>query len=155
VSILLGLTARSLPEVKKMSSWPARGAATLRPIMLSNDKVSPEPGDSVAERADLLQGTLDLLILKALMLGPLHGWGISKRLRQLSADAFEVGQGSLYPALYRLEDQGWISAHWATSPEGRRAKFYTLTREGRKQFIAERSEWRLFSGAMELVLKAV
>jgi PadR family transcriptional regulator len=109
----------------------------------------------MAERAELLQGTLDLLILKTLMPGPLHGWGISKRLRQLSADVLAVGQGSLYPALYRLEEKGWIAAHWGRSPEGRRARFYTLTREGRKQFSAERSEWRLFSTAVELVLKAL
>jgi transcriptional regulator len=108
----------------------------------------------VAERADLLQGTLDLLILKTLILGPLHGWGISKRLRQLSADVLDVGQGSLYPALYRLEDKGWISAHWGESPEGRRAKFYTLTPSGRKQFTAERSEWQLFSTAVNHVLRA-
>jgi PadR family transcriptional regulator PadR len=108
----------------------------------------------VAERADLLQGTLDLLILKALVLGPLHGWGISKRLRQLSSGVLDVGQGSLYPALYRLEDKGWIGAHWGESPEGRRAKFYTLTASGRKQFAAERSEWRLFSTAVNHVLKA-
>jgi transcriptional regulator len=108
----------------------------------------------MAERADLLQGTLDLLILKALNLGPLHGWGISKRLRQLSDEVLEVGQGSLYPALYRLEDKGWISAHWGISPEGRRAKFYTLTKDGRKQFAAERTEWRLFSTAVNHVLRA-
>ncbi len=108
----------------------------------------------MAERADLLQGTLDLLILKTLALGPLHGWGISKRLRQLSDEVLEVGQGSLYPALYRLEDNGWISAHWGISPEGRRARFYTLTRDGRKQFAAERSEWRLFSTAVEHILNA-
>jgi transcriptional regulator len=108
----------------------------------------------MAEHADLLQGTLDLLILKTLILGPLHGWGISKRLRQLSADVLDVGQGSLYPALYRLEEQGWVSAQWGTSPEGRRAKFYSLTRAGRTQFAAERSEWRLFSRAVEHVLQA-
>lgn len=108
----------------------------------------------MAERADLLQGTLDLLILKALVLGPLHGWGISKRLRLLSDEVLEVGQGSLYPALYRLEDKGWVQAEWGTSPEGRRAKFYSLTRDGRKQFAAERSEWRLFSAAVEQILEA-
>lgn len=108
----------------------------------------------MAERADLLQGTLDLLILKALALGPLHGWGISKRLRQLALDVLAVGQGSLYPALSRLEDKGWISAAWGTSPEGRRAKVYSLTRAGRMQFTAERSEWRLFSRAVEHVLQA-
>jgi PadR family transcriptional regulator len=105
-------------------------------------------------RTDLLQGTLDLLILKALVLGPLHGWGISKRLRQLSGEALEVGQGSLYPALYRLEDRGWVEAAWKTSDEGRRAKFYTLTADGRKQFAAERSQWRLFAATVEQVLKA-
>src|SRR5262249_45501111 len=103
---------------------------------------------------DLLQGTLDLLILKTLVLGPLHGWGISKRLRQLSHDVLEIGQGSLYPALYRLEDQGWITAEWRLSDEGRRAKFYTLTPDGRKQLAAERSQWRRFSTAVEDVLNA-
>ncbi|HVA58255.1 MAG: PadR family transcriptional regulator [Gemmatimonadaceae bacterium] len=108
----------------------------------------------MAQRADLLQGTLDLLILKTLVLGPLHGWAISKRLRQLSDDVLDVGQGSLYPALYRLEDKGWIEAEWGTSPEGRRAKIYTLTTDGRKQWAAERSEWKLFSAAVDQVLKA-
>jgi transcriptional regulator len=106
------------------------------------------------QRTELLQGTLDLLILKALLLGPLHGWGISKRLRQLSEAVLEVGQGSLYPALYRLEEQGWISAEWGISSEGRRAKFYTLTPAGKKRFATERSQWRLFAGAVEQVLKA-
>jgi PadR family transcriptional regulator PadR len=108
----------------------------------------------MTERADLLQGTLDLLILKTLALGPLHGWGISKRIRQLSSGVLEVGQGSLYPALYRLEDRGWISAKWGTSPEGRRAKFYALTAEGRRQLAAERFQWRRFAGAVERVLEA-
>jgi len=107
----------------------------------------------MAERAELLQGTLDLLILKALALAPLHGWGISKRLRQLSSDALDVGQGSLYPALYRLEEKGWIKAAWGISDEGRRAKFYTLTGAGKKQFAAERSQWRHFAATVELVLK--
>jgi transcriptional regulator len=106
------------------------------------------------DRADLLQGTLDLLILRTLLLGPLHGWGISKRLRQLSRDVFDVGQGSLYPALYRLEDRGWVKATWGISDEGRRAKFYTLTADGKKQFASERSQWRLFSATVEQVLKA-
>ena len=105
-------------------------------------------------RADLLQGTLDLLLLKTLALGPLHGWGISKRLRELSGDALQVNQGSLYPALYRLEDRGWVSADWGTSPEGRRAKFYRLTAAGRKQLAAERAGWRQFAAALELVLAA-
>lgn len=108
----------------------------------------------MATRADLLQGTLDLLILKTLILGPLHGWGVSKRLRQLSSDVLEVGQGSLYPALYRLEDRGYIKADWGTSDEGRRAKFYTLTAAGRKQLAEERSYWRRFSAAVNEVLEA-
>ena len=105
-------------------------------------------------RTDLLQGTLDLLILKTLALGPLHGWGISKRIRQLSADVLQIGQGSLYPALYRLEDQGWIDAEWGISPEGRRAKFYRLTAEGRRQLTAETESWRTFSLAVNHILRA-
>ena len=108
----------------------------------------------MADRADLLQGTLDLLILKSLALAPLHGWGISKRIRQVSNDVLQVNQGSLYPALYRLEDRGWISASWGTSPEGRRAKLYALTAAGRKQLAAERASWQLFSQAVEQVLQA-
>ena len=108
----------------------------------------------MAERADLLQGTLDLLILKTLALSPLHGWGISKRLREMSNEALAVGQGSLYPALYRLEDRGWIRSDWGTSAEGKRAKFYTLLPAGRKQFAAERERWRLFTTAVEQVLRA-
>lgn len=104
--------------------------------------------------ADLLQGTLDLLILKALVLGELHGWGISKRLREMSRDVFNVGQGSLYPALYRIEEKGWVTAEWQHSPEGRRAKFYRLTAEGRRQLAAERAQWRRFSAAVEDVLAA-
>jgi transcriptional regulator len=108
----------------------------------------------VDSRADLLQGTLDLLILKTLALGPLHGWGISKRISQLSSDVLRVGQGSLYPALYRLEDRGWIDAEWGISPEGRRAKFYRLTAEGKRQLGAETETWRLFSLAVNHVLRA-
>jgi transcriptional regulator len=108
----------------------------------------------MTERADLLQGTLDLLVLKALTLGPLHGWGISKRLREISSDALTVGQGSLYPALYRLEDRGWIKSAWGTSSEGKRAKFYALLPAGRKQFANERERWRIFTAAVEQVLRA-
>ncbi|MGD8319659.1 MAG: PadR family transcriptional regulator [Gemmatimonadota bacterium] len=105
-------------------------------------------------KADLLQGTLDLLILKALTLGALHGWGISKRIRQMSRDVLEVSQGSLYPALHRLEDKGLIAAEWGISDEGRRAKFYTLTREGRAHFVEERESWSVFASAMKHVLQA-
>jgi len=109
---------------------------------------------SDSDRADLLQGSLDLLILKTLVLEPLHGWGISKRIRQLSADLLQVNQGSLYPALYRLEEKGWIAAEWGVSPEGRKAKLYRLTAKGRRRFAEERDGWRLFAGAVERVLEA-
>jgi transcriptional regulator len=103
-------------------------------------------------RADLLQGTLDLLILRTLALGPLHGWGISKRIGHLSSDVLEVGQGSLYPALYRLEDRGWITSAEGVSPEGRRIRLYRLTPAGRRQLTAEIEEWRAFSGAVNRVV---
>ncbi len=108
----------------------------------------------MTDRADLLQGTLDLLVLKSLVLGPLHGWGISKRIRQLSSDVLQVNQGSLYPALYRLEDRGLLRSEWGVSPEGRRAKFYTLSAAGRKQFASEQAGWRHFAAAVEQVLEA-
>lgn len=103
---------------------------------------------------ELQQGALELLILKTLSLGPLHGWGISKRIRHTSRDVLQVNQGSLYPALYRLEDKGWVAATWGVSPEGRRAKFYALSAVGRKQLATETAAWRLFSGAVNHVLQA-
>lgn len=103
--------------------------------------------------SDLLQGTLDLLILKTLAREPLHGWGISKRMLQLSGDVLSVQQGSLYPALHRLEQQGWITATWKDTKLGRSAKFYTLTREGRKQLERELESWRRLSSAVGLLLK--
>lgn len=102
---------------------------------------------------DLLQGTLDLLILKTLRLGRLHGWGISKLVRQLSEDVLQINQGSLYPALHRLEHQGWIEAEWAVSELGRRAKYYRLTAEGRKQLAAETREWERMATAIGRVLR--
>jgi PadR family transcriptional regulator, regulatory protein PadR len=108
----------------------------------------------MAERTDLLQGTLDLLILKSLIFGPLHGWGVSKWIRQISDDVLQINQGSLYPALYRLEDRGRVSAKWGISPDGRRAKFYTLTADGRRELTTERTEWRRFAVAIEQVLQA-
>ena len=110
----------------------------------------------MAQPVEVLQGTLDLLILKVLVLGPLHGWGISKVVRQLSNDVFQVNQGSLYPALYRLEDKGWIDAEWSASPDGggRRTKIYRLTPQGRKAFAAEKASWRTFAATVELVLAA-
>ena len=105
------------------------------------------------EKADLLQGTLDMLILKALQLGPMHGFGVSVLIRQMSRDVLQVEQGSLYPALYRLEQQGWIASEWGTSDNNRKAKFYSLTPTGRKQLAEERSNWERLSSAINLVLK--
>jgi PadR family transcriptional regulator, regulatory protein PadR len=107
---------------------------------------------AMSERADLLQGTLDLLILKSLRLSPLHGWGISKRIRELSSDVLQVNQGSLYPALYRLEDRGLVTAEWGLSEEGRRARLYHLTAAGRKQIVREQHDWRRFVAAIEQVI---
>ena len=103
---------------------------------------------------DLLQGTLDLLVLKALALEPMHGWGIAQRIQQLSKDVLQVQQGSLYPALYRLESQDLISSEWAPSENNRRAKYYSLTRAGRKRLAAETDTWRRLAGAIGLVLEA-
>ena len=103
---------------------------------------------------DLLQGTLDLLILKALALGPMHGFGVSIRIQQLSKDALQVQQGSLYPALHRLEQQGWITSDWGISDNNRKAKFYSLTKAGRRQLVEERENWRKLSAAIGLVLGA-
>lgn len=107
----------------------------------------------MTDRADLLQGTLDLLILRSLSVAPLHGWGISKRIRQLSDDVLQVNQGSLYPALYRMEDRGLVTSEWKLSDEGRRAKFYRLTAAGRKRVGTEQNEWRRFVAAVEQVIQ--
>lgn len=106
------------------------------------------------EKTDLLQGTLDLLILKSLQLGPMHGFGISGLIRQSSNDILQVEQGSLYPALYRLEERGWVTSEWGTSENNRKAKFYKLTPAGRRQLTEERSGWERLSTAINLVLKA-
>ena len=103
--------------------------------------------------SDLLQGTLDLLLLKILALEPLHGWAISQRLKQVSGDVLQVSDGSLYPALHKLEQEGWITAQWKTSELGRRAKFYSLTRLGRKQLRQEQAGWERLSEAVATVLR--
>ena len=103
-------------------------------------------------RLELPQGTLDLLILKALELEPMHGWGISERLQQMSRDAIQVQQGSLYPALHRLERRGWIKAKWAVSENSRRAKFYELTAKGRRQLAIETTEWNKLTSAVGQIL---
>lgn len=106
------------------------------------------------EKADLLQGTLDLLILKVVALGPVHGYGISQRIRQISDEVLQVQQGSLYPALHRLEKRGWIDADWGESDSGRQAKFYKLSAKGRKQLAAEEETWNRLSRAVGLILEA-
>jgi PadR family transcriptional regulator PadR len=109
----------------------------------------------MAKSTDLLQGTLDLLILKTLALEPMHGWGIVLRIQQMSGDVLQVQPGSLYPALHRLEHQGWIGAKWGDTDAGRRAKYYSLTRAGRKQLDKEAEQWRRLSGAVTSLLDAV
>jgi PadR family transcriptional regulator PadR len=103
--------------------------------------------------SDLLQGTLDLLILRTLALEPMHGWGIAQRIQQVSGEALQIGQGSLYPALHRLENRGWIGAEWRASEKNRRAKFYALTVAGERQLVTERENWERLSKAIGLVLE--
>ena len=105
-------------------------------------------------RSDLLQGTLDVLILKTLSPGAMHGWGISQRIQQLSQDVLAVNQGSLYPALHRLELKGWIEAEWGSSENNRKARFYSLTRSGRRQLAEETESWERFVAAVGRVLAA-
>jgi PadR family transcriptional regulator, regulatory protein PadR len=107
----------------------------------------------VSKPTDLVQGTLDLLILKTLALEPMHGWGIAQRIRQVSKDVLQVNQGALYPALHRLEQNGWIRAKWGESENNRRAKYYLLTGAGRKYLEREEANWRRLSGAIGLVLE--
>jgi PadR family transcriptional regulator, regulatory protein PadR len=109
----------------------------------------------MADRIDLPQGTLDLLILKSLALEPQHGWAISERIQQISKDVLQIQQGSLYPALHRLERRGLIKAEWATTDNNRQAKYYELTRSGRKQLAAETAAWRKLTGAVDEVLSAI
>jgi PadR family transcriptional regulator, regulatory protein PadR len=103
-------------------------------------------------KSDLLQGTLDLLVLKTLELEPMHGWGIAQRIQQISQDVLQVNQGSLYPALHRLEEQGWIRSNWAASENNRQAKYYELTRLGRKQLTNETENWERLSTAVARIL---
>ena len=106
------------------------------------------------EKSDLLQGTLDMLILKALQLEPMHGFGLSQRLRQMSAEVFQVEMGSLYPALCRLEKQGWIKGEWGVSDSNRKARYYSVTAAGKKQLEEEKTQWALLSNTINAMLKA-
>ena len=105
------------------------------------------------QKSDLLQGTLDVLILKIVDLGPIHGYGIAQRIRQISKRVLQVQQGSLYPALHRLEKRGWLRAEWGEAETGREAKFYSLTKVGRKQLEAERANWDRLSEAVAMILR--
>jgi transcriptional regulator len=111
--------------------------------------MAPAPGSP----NDIVRGTLDLLILKALSLEPMHGWAVAQRLEQLSRDAMRVGQGSLYPALQRLEEKGWIDSEWKVTEENRRAKYYELTPAGRRALGAEAESWRRYVDIVELILR--
>jgi PadR family transcriptional regulator, regulatory protein PadR len=115
--------------------------------------VTEGEGVKVSKPSDLVQGTLDLLILKILALEPLHGWAIGQRLKQISGDVLQVSDGSLYPALHKLEQEGWITAEWRPSENNRRAKFYSLTRPGRKQLEKETADWSRLSSAISQVVK--
>ena len=110
-------------------------------------------GKNSKNKGDLLQGTLDMLVLKALQLEPMHGWGITERIGQWSEQVLQVSQGSLYPALYRLQRQGWISSSWRTTENNRRARYYELTPAGRRQLAAEQESWDRLSGAVNLVMR--
>ena len=104
-------------------------------------------------KAEFLKGTLDMLVLKVVALGPIHGYAISQRIQQISKDFFQVQQGSLYPALHRLEDRGWLQAEWKPTGTGREAKFYSLTRKGRRQLEQELRNWEQLTGAVGLILR--
>ncbi len=104
--------------------------------------------------ADVLQGTLDLLILKTLSLEPMHGWGITDRMRRMSRDTFQIGQGSLYPALHRSERRGWVTSYWRTTENNRIARYYDLTAAGRRALGEEIARWRRYAGAVDLVIDA-
>jgi PadR family transcriptional regulator PadR len=105
------------------------------------------------EKSDLLQGTLDMLILKVVALGPIHGYSISQRIQQISKDVLQVQQGSLYPALHRLENRGWLDAEWGETETGREAKFYSLSKAGKKQLALETANWERLSDAIALILQ--
>jgi PadR family transcriptional regulator PadR len=109
----------------------------------------------VSKPTDLVQGTLDLLILKIVALEPLHGWAIAQRIRQMSSEVLQVGQSALYPALHKLEQQGWIEAEWKISETNRRAKYYSLTRAGRKALAEEAANWERLSGAISAIVHTI
>jgi len=124
-------------------------------ILLSVTEVSTRGAQSndMSKPADLVQGTLDLLILKTVALEPMHGWAIAHRIRQMSSEVLQVGQSALYPALHKLEQQGWIEAEWKVSETNRRAKYYSLTPAGRKALTTEAANWERLSGAISAIVR--
>jgi PadR family transcriptional regulator, regulatory protein PadR len=151
------MTAFVLPRLAfplslRLCYWPGKPPLTSDKrgfILLLNAEGNMPPS------TDLLQGTLDLLILKTLALEAMHGWGIAQRIQQVSNDTLQIGQGSLYPALHRLEYKGWIEADWGASENNRKARFYSLTRTGKKQLAAELHDWDRLTTAIALVLKQI
>jgi PadR family transcriptional regulator PadR len=121
--------------------------------MFRSPSIHPSRKASMSKPSDLVQGTLDLLLLKILALEPMHAWAISQRLKQISGDILQVSDGSLYPALHKLEQEGWITAEWKPSENNRRAKYYSLTRPGRRQLEREAANWSRLSGAISQVVK--
>ncbi len=108
----------------------------------------------MTQGADVIQGTLDLLILKALAIGPMHAWGISNRIQQMSQDVFRIGQGSLYPAVHRFENRGWVTSYWRTTENRRIARFYELTADGKRAVDEEIAAWRSYASAIDLVIES-
>ena len=135
-----------------LSCWPIEPRGTSTPVRTSLSLAIYKRG-AVSDQTDLIQGTLDLLILRTIALEPMHGWAIAQRIQQISDELLRVQQGSLYPALHRLEHQGWITAEWGASDNNRRARFYSLTRAGRKQLATELSKWERLSAGVNLVLE--
>lgn len=117
--------------------------------------MSVTEGKTLSKPTDLVQGTLDLLVLKVIALEPMHGWAIAQRIRQMSGEVLQVGQGALYPCLHKLEQNGWISSEWAISENNRRAKYYSLTKAGRKALNYEAAQWARLSAAISLIVGAV
>src|SRR5262249_27967331 len=133
--------------------WRNRGGRVLVPLITEGCRAMLPLDTEMSKPTDLVQGTLDLLLLKLLALEPLHGWAISLRLRALSGDVLNVSEGSLYPALHKLEQEGWIKAEWKTTENNRKAKFYALTRLGKKQLEAEAANWKRLSSAISHVVQ--
>jgi transcriptional regulator len=146
-------TLRRRPLAHAEIRQPAPGRLLLLTDKAGRIVMSVTEGSGMSKPTDLVQGTLDLLILRVIAAEPMHGWAIAQRIRQVSSNELRVGQGSLYPALHKLEQQGFIEAEWATSENNRRAKYYTLTRAGRKALGEETAQWERLSAAISLVVR--